>query len=214
MTEEDQRLFSISILYRHPVDEDREPIYVTYVDAIDHVSFWTRGNVREGLRFVGREVTKRTQPNQRQSIEHMGYRCHTFVSNRDIAVAVVSTLGYPHRVAHDLITNVFEMFMETDYYNTNKKKLCLQTRDQSFSGLNGEITELLTSYQDPEQVDRILMIQNQLNQTRDIVLSTLDKLLERGESLESLLDRTNDLSFQTKHFAKRTDDLNKCCNFL
>ena len=71
MSEQEARLFSIGIMYKHPVDEDRKPIYITYVDSLDHVSFWTRGNVREGLKFVGREVTKRTGKGQRRSVEHV-----------------------------------------------------------------------------------------------------------------------------------------------
>lgn len=39
----------------------------------------------------------------------------------------------------------------------------------------------------------------------------LDELVERGERLEELARKSDDLSFQTKAFSERAKDLNRCC---
>jgi synaptobrevin family protein YKT6 len=183
-------------------------------ENLEGISIWKRGSVREVVRFAGREVVKRTPIGQRQSTEHLNYRCHTYVSEDCIGVAVLSTYEYPHRVAHDLITIVFERFCDTNYYRTNSTRFASQTRDLDFKGFDSTMNELLEQYRAPEKVDNILMIHNELEETKGIILNSLDKLLDRGDRLDDLLDRTSDLSFATKQFAKRADDLNKCCTWL
>jgi len=212
MQDQKNDIFSISIF--HKFDDDRMPILVASVESLDDISMWKRGSVREVVRFAGREVVKRTMIGQRLSTEHLSYRCHTFVNERSLGVAILTTLPYPPRVAHDLIKIVFDQFVEIDFYKVNKDKFQNQIKDLDYHGFDRQLTELVTQYKTPEQIDRIMLIQNELEETKQIILNSLDRLLERGEKLEDLVNRTNDLSFSTKQFAKRSDDLNKCCSWL
>jgi len=210
--DEGNNVFSISIF--HKFEDERLPILVCSVESLDDISIWKRGSIREVVRFAGREVVKRTALNQRLSTEHLSYRCHTFVNENSLGVAILTTLGYPPRVAHDLIKIVFDQFVEIDFYKTNKDKLQNQTKDVDFHGYDSVLTDLINQYKTPEQIDRIMLIENELEETKQIILNSLDRLLARGERLEDLVNRTNDLSFSTKQFAKRSDDLNKCCTWL
>jgi len=76
------------------------------------------------------------------------------------------------------------------------------------------IEALIKKYQDPTEADKVMKIQKELDETKLIVVKNIDQLLERGEKLDDLAAKSNDLSFQSKAFASRAEDMNKCCVLL
>jgi synaptobrevin family protein YKT6 len=54
----------------------------------------------------------------------------------------------------------------------------------------------------------------ELDETKDILVKSIDQLLERGEKLESLAEKSNDLSFHSKAFMKQAESMNSCCVIL
>ncbi|ERN05061.1 hypothetical protein AMTR_s00053p00104520, partial [Amborella trichopoda] len=56
------------------------------------------------------------------------------------------------------------------------------------------ISEALTKYQDPAEADKLLKIQRDLDETKIILHKTIDSVLERGEKLDSLVEKSSDLS--------------------
>jgi synaptobrevin family protein YKT6 len=76
------------------------------------------------------------------------------------------------------------------------------------------IDQVLAKYQNPTEADKVLKIQKELEETKQIVVKNIDQLLERGEKLDDLAQKSNDLSFQSKAFASRAEDLNRCCVIL
>src|SRR4051812_12250419 len=77
-----------------------------------------------------------------------------------------------------------------------------------------EIDVLLIKYQQPAEVDAVLRIQKDVDETKGILMKSIDQLLARGEKLEDLMQRSQDLSYQSKQFAKHSKDLNRCCNLI
>lgn len=67
-------------------------------------------------------------------------------------------------------------------------------------------------YQDPLQADTLMRTQRELDDVRDTMMKNIDQLLARGEQLQSLMDRSEDLSFQSKVFLRETDQ--GCCVIL
>ena len=49
------------------------------------------------------------------------------------------------------------------------------------------------------------------DETTDVLHKTIDNLLERGEKLDSLVERSDDLSKQSKMFYKQARKTNSCC---
>jgi len=78
------------------------------------------------------------------------------------------------------------------------------------TGLDG----LIVKYQNPNDVDAISKIQKDLDETRDVMVQNIDKLLQRGEKIDDLLSKTEDLSASSKVFMKKSQSLNSCCNVL
>lgn len=76
-------------------------------------------------------------------------------------------------------------------------------------GLKKTIAENF-NYLKPQDI-QICNIMNDLDETKNIMIDNIDKLLERGENLETLVERTKYLSDDSKQFYKRAKKLNSCC---
>jgi synaptobrevin homolog YKT6 len=70
----------------------------------------------------------------------------------------------------------------------------------------------LSEYQDPREVDAVNKVQGEVDATK-IILKNNIEALNRGENLEDLLKRSENVSDQAKYFAKSAKKMNACCNF-
>ena len=59
--------------------------------------------------------------------------------------------------------------------------------------------------------DKISAIQKELNETTAVLSKTIDNVLERGEKLDDLVSKSQDLSSQSKVFYKQAKKTNSCC---
>jgi synaptobrevin family protein YKT6 len=66
------------------------------------------------------------------------------------------------------------------------------------------------SYEDPRKSDNILKIQNQLDETKDVMIQNIESILARGETIQELVDKTDDLEMSSKVFFQNADKLNSC----
>lgn len=73
------------------------------------------------------------------------------------------------------------------------------------------LEQSLAKYQDPVNADQIMRIQRNLDETRDVLHQTIDSVLQRGEKLEDLVERSGELSAQSKLFYKQAKKANSCC---
>jgi synaptobrevin family protein YKT6 len=111
---------------------------------------------------------------------------------------------YPPRVAFSLLTKVLEEFAG-DNADWNKE-----------GGVDGTVPwpplqPMLEKYQDPTAADSIMKIQKNLDDTRDVLHNTIESVLQRGEKLEDLVERSGELSAQSKLFYKQAKRANSCC---
>lgn len=72
-----------------------------------------------------------------------------------------------------------------------------------------ELTEYITKYQDPIQADNIMKLQADLDETKVIMHKTIASVLERGEKIDTLVEKSDGLSQQSKMFYS---ELSTCCS--
>lgn len=60
----------------------------------------------------------------------------------------------------------------------------------------------MAKFQTPNQADAMLKIQADLDETKIILHNTIEAVLERGEKLDDLVAKSDDLSSQSKMFYK------------
>jgi synaptobrevin family protein YKT6 len=156
------------------------------------------------ISFLTKTFIKRTEPGQRQSITHEGYVVHCYVRSDGLGGAVTTDGEYPARVAFVLLGQLLDEFAASvgDSWMT-----CTVHESIAYPPLD----EYLQKYQDPSAADKITKIQKDLDETTQILHKTIDSVLERGVKLDSLVERSNDLSAQSKMFYKQAKKTNSCC---
>ena len=171
-------------------DENHKLTYSNY--NLDDFFFFYKSKMQEAIEIFSKELIKNVKLNSYYKITD-----HIQGLNLDIVIYGLSTnryyiaitdLTYPRRVAFDLLNTL---------KNGNLKSI--------------EIDDLFISYQNPNQHDKILLTRQELDETKLILLDSLDKLLERGESLDELVDKAKNLSATSALFKKKATDLNSCC---
>lgn len=76
------------------------------------------------------------------------------------------------------------------------------------------VNNLWDTYQSPNHIDSITQIKTDIDETKLILLDSIDKLLVRGEKIDDLLNKTNELTERSFLFNKRAKETNKCCMLI
>eukprot|EP00979_Chaetoceros_neogracilis_P014057 scaffold4399_cov267-Chaetoceros_neogracile.AAC.8 len=181
-----------------------EPIPLVAATDLSSFGYFQRQGVKEMLTFFSKTFTKRTQSGQRQSITHESYVVHCYVRSDGLAGAVTTDLEYPSRVAFVLLTQVLDEF-------TNAHGTVWRDATEPYSMMFEPLEGYLVKYQDPAAADKVTKIQKDLDDTTQILHKTIDSVLERGVKLDNLVERSDDLSRQSKMFYKQAKKTNACC---
>lgn len=132
--------------------------------------------------------------------------CHVYVRADNLAGILIADHEYPQRVAHTLLTKTLDDFTEKvpgDLWAGGSDATI------AFNLLPG----YLQKYQDPRQADALTKIQDDLDETKIILKNTIEAVLERGEKLDDLVVKSEDLSNASKAFYKTAKKTNSCCSF-
>ncbi|KAG6494535.1 VAMP-like protein YKT61 isoform X1 [Zingiber officinale] len=201
-----------------------DPVVLANASDVSHFGYFQRSAAKEFILFVSRTVAKRTTPGQRQSVQHEEYKVHSYNRNGLCALAFMDD-HYPVRSAFSLLNTllcgsavnvpVFLPFLNhvlDEYQKTFGESWRAQQTDstQPWSFL----TEALTKFQDPAEADKLLKIQRDLDETKIILHKTIDSVLARGERLDSLVEKSSDLSAASQMFYKQAKKTNQCCTML
>jgi synaptobrevin family protein YKT6 len=129
---------------------------------------------------------------------------YCYVQSDGLGCIVIADKDYSARVAVTLAKDMVNGFKAL---HAASWRACKTEGGLKFPKLE----EALRDYQDPAKVDKILKLDKQLAETKDILHKTIDKVLERGERLDDLVDRSAALSNQSKLFYKQAKKTNSCC---
>ena len=131
------------------------------------------------------------------------YTFHAYGRTEGVAGIIISDPDYPALVAHQLLSKVVDEFLSryprSSFANSNPKLAFPQLK------------EYIDKYQDPQQADSIMKIQKELDETKIILHKTIESVLERGEKIDSLVEKSDGLSAQSKMFYKQAKQQNSCC---
>ncbi|KAF9993861.1 palmitoyltransferase [Modicella reniformis] len=179
---------------------------------VSSFGFFQRSSVGEFMTFMAQTIAERTKAGQRQSIEESNYIGHVYARTEGVAGVVITDKDYPTRVAFGLLNKVLDEFT-TRYPNIDR---LVPSNSPSSSATEQvcsypELQQYLVTYQDPKQADTIMMVQRELDETKIILHKTIESVLERGEKMESLVERSGELSTQSRIFYKTAKKQNACC---
>ncbi len=195
------KLFSLVILYK---PEGGDPSVLKAAYDLSSFSFFQRGSLQEFIRFTSKILAERTPVASRQSVKEAEYMCHAYVRSDNLVGVCISDHDYPHRVAHALVTRMLEDF-------TGQVPRAEWTQGKEVQGFAGPLDIYLKKYQDPATVDPMTKMQNELDETKIILHNTIEAVLQRGEKLDDLVAKSDNLSLQSKSFYKTAKKTNSCC---
>lgn len=132
--------------------------------------------------------------------------CHVYVRGDNLAAVLIADHEYPQRVAHTLLTKVLDDF-------TQKVPSELWPTSSETSVDFQLLPAYLAKYQDPREGDALTRMQDDLDETKIILKNTIEAVLDRGEKLDDLVNKSEALSFQSKAFYKTAKKTNSCCRF-
>lgn len=105
---------------------------------------------------------------------------------------IISDHEYPKLVAHKLLSQVVD-----DFITLHPRSKWAEGAPQLELPVLGEY---IVKYQDPKQADSIMRIQQELDETKIVLHKTIESVLERGEKIDSLVQRSEGLSSASKMF--------------
>ncbi|KAH8397832.1 hypothetical protein KR222_003541 [Zaprionus bogoriensis] len=196
------RLFNLSVFYKG----DSEARVLKATSDLQSFPFFQRGTVNEFMTFASKTIVERTQPTQRQSIKQDAYMCHVYVRDDKLAGVLIADHEYPHRVAHTLITKILDDF-------SAKVPAGQWPHGTDATIAFDALPAFLAKYQDPKEADPLTKMQSDLDETKIILKNTIEAVLERGEKLEDMVSKSEQLSMQSKAFYKTAKKTNSCCSF-
>ncbi|EDO31089.1 predicted protein [Nematostella vectensis] len=176
------------------------------VSAADLQSFgyFQRSSVKEFMQFTSQILVERTRPNERASVKEQEYMCHVFVRADSLGACVISDHEYPQRVAFTLLNKILDDFSAqispAQYKSAAANTIVFPACEEN-----------LQKYQNPREADAMTKVQAELDETKIVLHGTIEAVLQRGEKLDDLVEKSEGLSMQSKAFYKTAKKTNSCC---
>ncbi|KAL7068627.1 hypothetical protein ACR3K2_09240 [Cryptosporidium serpentis] len=198
------KLLSI-LLYKWNSDK---PVLLSSCYNLNDFNFFQRKAMQEHILFHSRLLCSRVEAGNRVTVsfpQDLGH-CHIYVTDNGYGICCITSPDYPVRCAFSLLTQYLQVYLENQNSNTDPllaNKDCNETLTQC--------EELFNKYQDPLNNDRIFKVQKDLDEVRDVMLKNIDDLLHRGETLDTLMQKSSDLSAASYQFYRTAKKNNQCC---
>ncbi|MCJ1254553.1 palmitoyltransferase [Lignoscripta atroalba] len=181
-------------------------LQLSYTGTVANILLW-RYSYGEFMTLFSKTVAERTRPGQRQDVTEQAYTFHAYGRTEGVAGIIISDQEYPALVAHQLLSKVVDEFLSkyprTSFSSPNPSPLPLP-----------QLADYIVKYQDPQQADSIMKIQKELDETKIVLHKTIESVLERGEKIDTLVQKSNDLSGQSKMFYGQAKKQNSCCTLM
>jgi len=178
-------------LYRH-----------SHATDLSSIGYFYRRTVTEHLHFGTKTVLERTKPGLKITVEikkDFDYMFHAYRSpTAPVAGCIVTDREYPSHIAHMVLRKALDGAILTE---------SKEDKDTA----PGYLQLLLEQSQNPTNVDKLTKVQKDLDEIKDVMNTNIELLLARGESLESLAIKSDNLSYLGKTFYNKSRKLNSCC---
>jgi synaptobrevin homolog YKT6 len=174
---------------------------ITYLNDFN---FWERPKVNEIIDMASCYITAKNDCNSYKVFLYEGYLCHVHITHDGLSGVLLSDEHYPTRVASESLYNYIGQFLE--------QKLPWKTIT---SNINYDfLPDYIRIIQNPNDIDKLIKIRQDIDDTREIIISNIEELLNRGDKLSELERRTETLLIEAEKFDNGAKSLNRCCVLL
>eukprot|EP00831_Metopus_contortus_P003317 TRINITY_DN1122_c0_g1_i3.p1 TRINITY_DN1122_c0_g1~~TRINITY_DN1122_c0_g1_i3.p1 ORF type:complete len:163 (-),score=60.70 TRINITY_DN1122_c0_g1_i3:211-699(-) len=124
-----------------------------------------------------------------------------------LCVTAITDPEYPERVAFGML---YELAM--DFINTYKSNPSVVSAKADLKLPYKNIEVMLNKWQKPEENDKLLVIEKELQSVTELMRKNMEEILKKGEKLEQLMEKSKDLSGVSVSFYKKAKKNNQCCS--
>uniref|UniRef100_A0A3P8ZFY4 Synaptobrevin homolog YKT6 n=1 Tax=Esox lucius TaxID=8010 RepID=A0A3P8ZFY4_ESOLU len=199
------KLYSLSVFHKGPTKSN----LLKSAYDLSSFSFFQRSSVQEFMTFTSALIVERSTHGSRASVKEQEYLCHVYVRNDSLSAVVIADSEYPQRVAFTLLDKVLEEFSRQvdsiDWPSGNPDTINYKALDMHLAKYQ---------VQNPREADAMSKVQAELDETKIILHNTMESLLERGEKLDDLVQKSEHLGNQSKAFYKTARKQNSCCEVM
>eukprot|EP01065_Artemidia_motanka_P028239 TRINITY_DN3350_c1_g1_i1.p1 TRINITY_DN3350_c1_g1~~TRINITY_DN3350_c1_g1_i1.p1 ORF type:complete len:227 (+),score=64.95 TRINITY_DN3350_c1_g1_i1:62-682(+) len=198
-----EKLYMVAVLRWK---DAKKPVLLCSATDVSSFGVFTRGSVRDALTFTARTVSdpQYTEPGSRQQVCKGDQRVYVHSKVNGLACVVCANELYPSQTALTICSNTL-----TDFVSRFPGQWESAAADHSVNW--HELDQRLAKFQKPEEADKVLRIQRDLEQVRTLMAQSLEAVLKRGTGLQQLLDDSEDLTGATKSFYRGAAAQNACC---
>ncbi|GMS89102.1 hypothetical protein PENTCL1PPCAC_11277, partial [Pristionchus entomophagus] len=197
------KVYAIQVLQK---ESDGKGKILKTASNLSSFSFFQRGSVQEFMTFTGKLLVERTAAGSRSTVKENEYYCHVHVRADGLSGVTITDGEYQARVAFSMLTRVVDDFNQKtpNWRSITDEKAC------AYTGL----PEFLERWQNPRDADPMTRVQEEVEETKIVMHNTIQSVLERGEKLDDLVKKSENLSDQSKMFYTQARKMNKCCNYM
>lgn len=154
---------------------------------LDNVPFFFKNQTREILLTIINSYSIVIDKFQIIKHEDTGYILYVY--NKDNKnISIICDDEYPKRVVATIMEKIIKDEIDANY--------------------------VVLKCNNPIEIDQIMRIQDNLENIRVILHQSIEEVLNRGEKLDDLILKSNELSKSSKDFYGRTRKLNSCCSVV
>ena len=181
----------------HRLNTDNQMVYSCICEAkqieIDHAVHQTNiGDIVKQLL-----AANGIKPNSRMSYNFQDlYHLHSHNENNRTYL-VVSNSEFPKRVAFMFLEDIRELYTKSPL------------------NFKSTLAERLNYYNNNQDLDKMTKIKQNIDEVNNIMLLNIEKVLQRGEKIEVLLEKAGDMEEKAKVFRKNAAGVRKeyCCQY-
>ncbi|KYR02750.1 synaptobrevin domain-containing protein [Tieghemostelium lacteum] len=166
---------------------------------LSNFGIFERGTVKEVIIATSKIFINKFAANTKNSVPYEDYICYVDDRN-DFGGVVFTDKEYPERIAVKCLTEMMNEYI--------KKTQGLP--GEAFPEING----LLQKYSDTRGHDKIMDVQNQVDNIIPIMHQNIDAVIGNSAKIEDLLQHSDDLSAKSKLFLKNTKRAKRRCCIL
>ncbi|KAF6005897.1 palmitoyltransferase [Brettanomyces bruxellensis] len=190
------RLYYVGIV--RPKSGTKKTLTLSEEKNLTDFSFFQRTSVET--------IAERTKPSERQSVEEGNYVGHVYTRSEGISGVLITDKDYPIRPAYTLLNKLVDEYLST--HPQSQWQDLTTANDQSKMD---NLQTYITKYQNPAKADAIMKVQQELDDTKIVLQKSIESVLQRGEQLDSLVDKSEALTASSKTFYKQAKKTNSCC---
>eukprot|EP00732_Lithocolla_globosa_P006534 Lithocolla_globosa_v1_NODE_7658_length_917_cov_25.230858.p1 type:complete len:236 gc:universal NODE_7658_length_917_cov_25.230858:842-135(-) len=141
--------------------------------------------------------------NSKMSYVYDRYLFH-YIAEDGLVYMCMADEEFGRRVPFAFLEDIKRRFINT-YGDRGKTAIPL--------GMNAEFSKVLSKqmgyYSENPDADRINEVRNEIDTVKNVMVQNIEKVLERGERMELLVDKTDNLNQQAFQFSKRSTQLKR-----